>query len=255
MNSLAKSILEHKYLNKELGEKSWYDVAYRVTDQVMTLFMPDLVPDVLDLIRRRVLMPGGRYLYASGRHFPAVNNCFLLRAEDSRQGWADLSRKAINCLMVGGGVGVDYSQLREEGAHIRGLGGKSTGPLSLMNIVNESGRNIMQGGSRRSALWAGLLWSHPDIMKFIELKNWSAEVRELKEKDFNFPAEMDGTNISVILDDEFFVAYNTVSHPKHSLAHIVYWKTVRQMMMSGEPGLSTDIGVNAGETLRNALIV
>ncbi len=103
-----------------------------------------------------------------------------------------------------------------------------------------------------SAIWAGLLWSHPDIHKFITIKNWSAEVKALKEKDFNFPAVLDGTNVSVILDDEFFEAFHDEDHPKHPLAHSVYWTTVKQMLSTAEPGFSINVGENAGETLRNA---
>ena len=98
----------------------------------------------------------------------------------------------------------------------------------------------------------GLSWSHPDIHRFIGLKNWTKEVRDLKETDFNFPARMDGTNISVILDDEFFKAYLNEKHSKHSMAHSVYWATIRQMLKTAEPGFSVDTGENSGETLRNA---
>lgn len=121
-----------------------------------------------------------------------------------------------------------------------------------MQMTNECGRGIMQGGSRRSAIWAGLNWRHPDILKFIELKNWIPEVRKMKEKDFNFPATMDGTNISVCLDDLFFEAYHNPEHALNAWAKQVYRATVRQMLKTGEPGFSIDTGANAGEDLRNA---
>jgi ribonucleoside-diphosphate reductase alpha chain len=121
-----------------------------------------------------------------------------------------------------------------------------------MQMINEAGRGIMQGGSRRSAIWAGLSWKHPDIHKFIGMKNWIQEVRDLKLRDFNFPATLDGTNISVQLDDEFFEAYHDDKHVLHSQAQQVYWATVRQMLKTAEPGFSIDVGKNKGETLRNA---
>jgi ribonucleoside-diphosphate reductase alpha chain len=121
-----------------------------------------------------------------------------------------------------------------------------------MQMLNEAGRGIMQGGSRRSAIWAGLHWNHPDVHKFINMKNWSPEVRALKEKDYNFPATMDGTNISVILDDDFFAAYGSDKNPMHAHAHSVYWAVVRQMLTTAEPGFSIDTGANKGENLRNA---
>ena len=110
----------------------------------------------------------------------------------------------------------------------------------------------MQGGTRRSALWAGLSWKHPDIMKFITMKNWTEDVRVLKSRDFNFPATMDGTNISVQLDDEFFIAYTDEKHNLHAQANMIYWAVVERMLKTSEPGFSVDIGKNRKETLRNA---
>lgn len=181
-----------------------------------------------------------------------TSNCLLLRAEDSREGWADLLHKSAMALMTGAGIGVVYSDIRPEGKVVRRTGGYATGPLALMQMVNEAGRGIIQGGDRRSAIWAGLHWNHADVHKFITLKNWIPEVRELKERDYNFPATMDGTNVSVILDDDFFAAYENEKHPLHAHAHGVYRATVRQMLKTAEPGFSIDTGANKGENLRNA---
>lgn len=181
-----------------------------------------------------------------------TGNCLLMRAEDSREGWAELLQKLAMGLMTGSGIGVDYSLIREEGRAIRKTGGTATGPCALMKICNEAGRQIMQGGTRRSALWAGLSWKHPDIMKFITMKNWTEDVRVLKSRDFNFPATMDGTNISVQLDDEFFIAYTDEKHNLHAQANMIYWAVVERMLKTSEPGFSVDIGKNRKETLRNA---
>lgn len=257
MSAFARTVMEHKYSHvvNDNQKEDWSDIAYRVTKHVLGAVGQQksaLAKRIQELISSRVFMPGGRYLYACGRPFHQVQNCLLLRAEDSREGWSELMQKASMALMTGAGIGVDYSAIRAEGKPIRKTGGFATGPVALMQMVNEAGRGIMQGGSRRSAIWAGLKWSHPDIHKFIVLKNWIPEVRALKEKDFNFPATMDGTNISVQLDDEFFKAYNNEKHALHSQAHQVYWTTIRQMLKTGEPGFSIDTGKNSNETLRNA---
>jgi len=256
MSVFAKTICEQKYshVKKDGTKEDWNEIAARVVRNVLgavdaTKAQKDLIQKV---ISERKFIPGGRYLYASGRMYHQVNNCILLRAEDSREGWSDLLQKAAMALMTGAGIGVDYSSIRAEGKPIRKTGGTATGPLALMQMVNEVGRGVMQGGSRRSAIWAGLKWSHPDIHKFITFKNWIPEVRDLKLKDFNFPARMDGTNISVQLDDEFFEAYGDEKHVLHSHAQSVYWATIRQMLKTAEPGFSVDTGKNSRETLRNA---
>lgn len=258
MSPFALDVMRQKYAHDlPNGEKeTWPQIAVRVATNVLNAapvkIPSETVKRVAELIAERKFIPGGRYLYASGRPFHQVQNCLLLRAEDSREGWADLMQKATMALMTGAGIGVVYSDVRPEGTTIKRTGGKATGPLALMQMLNEAGRGIMQGGSRRSAIWAGLHWNHPDIFKFIQIKNWSPEVRALKEKDFNFPATLDGTNISVILDDDFFTAYDDPNHKDYSLAHNVYWATVRQMLKTAEPGFSIDVGPNRGENLRNA---
>lgn len=256
MSEFANSIMLQKY-SHELpnGEKEkWENIAYRTTKHVMKAVNApkEMVSKIRGLVARRAFMPGGRYLYASGRAFHQTQNCLLLRAEDSREGWAELMQKSTMALMTGAGIGVEYSKVRAEGKAIRKTGGTATGPIALMQMVNEAGRGVMQGGARRSAIWAGLNWNHADIHKFIRLKNWSQEVRDLKEKDFNFPATMDGTNISVGLDDLFFKAYHDEKHNLHSHAHSVYWAVVEQMVKNGEPGFSINLGKNSLEDLRNA---
>lgn len=256
MSKFAQTIMEQKYshVKKDGTLETWDEISKRVAKNVMRSVEAEkeLTDSVYEIIRDRKFIPGGRYLWGAGRSYHQTQNCLLLSVEDSREGWADLMQKSTQALMSGAGIGVVYSKLRAEGKLIRRSGGKSTGPLSLMQMLNEAGRGIMQGGGRRSAIWAGLHWNHPDIHKFITFKNWSPEVREMKKNDFNFPATMDGTNISVILDDEFFEAYHNEKHENHSLAQSVYWATVKQMLKTAEPGFSIDTGKNSGEHLRNA---
>jgi ribonucleoside-diphosphate reductase alpha chain len=258
MSPFSKTILDQKYAQtlKDGTKETWENVSYRVTKHVMKsvgISMKDqLAKDIFEAIKERKFIPGGRYLYSAGRNYHQTQNCLLLKAEDSREGWADLLHKSTMALMTGAGIGVVYSDIRPEGKLIRRTGGHSTGPLALMQMLNEAGRGIMQGGSRRSAIWAGLHWNHQDVQKFTHLKDWSKEVRDLKEKDFNFPATLDGTNISVILDDDFFKAYNDEKNAQHTMAHSVYWEVIRQMLKTGEPGFSIDTGINNGENLRNA---
>jgi ribonucleoside-diphosphate reductase alpha chain len=259
MSPWAETIYKQKYAFKDENGKpieEWEDTAWRVATNVLAAlgYSEDSseVEKIFSLIRDRKFLPGGRYLYASGRGLHQTQNCLLLRAEDSREGWAELTYKATMALMTGDGIGVDYSALRPSGSPIKKTGGTASGPIALMQMINELGRNVMQGGSRRSAIWAGLSWKHDDIMDFIHIKDWSQVVKEVKKSDFSFPAPMELTNISVQLDDEFFKAYSDPNHLLYNRARSVYTETLRQMVKTAEPGFSIDLGLNSNETLRNA---
>ncbi len=219
-----------------------------------------------EYIRQFKFLPGGRYLYYAGRPYKAYNNCYLLRAEeDTREEWSNVTWRAMSCLMTGGGIGIDYSRLRPEGKALSRTGGTASGPIPLMYAINEIGRNVMQGGSRRSAIYASLNWAHEDVNKFLSAKNWSEVVREQKLKDFNFPGPLDMTNISVNYDDQaMYGAYPFIQHTYSNGKEVyekvgndlaknpIFLENVKQAMMTGEPGFSFNFGDKQNETLRNA---
>jgi len=211
-------------------------------------------------IKEFKFLPGGRYLYYAGRPYKAYNNCYLLRAEeDTREEWSAVTWRAMSCLMTGGGIGIDYSRLRASGKALSRTGGTASGPIPLMSAINEIGRNVMQGGSRRSAIYASLNWQHEDIQQFLRAKNWSDVVREQKLKDFNFPGPLDMTNISVNYDDAAlgYPFYQIVEeNPNDSISKLkdnpIFLENCKQAMMTGEPGFSFNFGNKQNETLRNA---
>jgi ribonucleoside-diphosphate reductase alpha chain len=249
-SKFAQNIYNQKYSMN--GQETWKDTCKRVIESVTSQYLPsELKEEIYQAMLSRKFIPGGRYLYSAGREFHQVNNCFLFKAEDSREGWSDAMQKATQSLMTGGGIGFDYSLLREEGAVIRKTGGTSTGPIALMQMINEAGRFIMQGGNRRSAVWAGLQWDHADVFKFIHLKDYNDTIKALKQADYTFPVSMEGTNISVIYNTEFFIAIEDKKHPKHKLAWKVWEDNCKQAFSTAEPGMSFNFCKDS-ESLRNA---
>ena len=208
------------------------------------------------LITELKFVPGGRYIYYAGRDRRFYNNCFLLSAEeDTREDWANLSWKAESCLMTGGGIGVDYSIYRESGRSLGGSGGLASGPIPKMQMINSIGANVMQGGSRRSAMYASLNWKHNDIPYFLTAKNWhdmpvgstGFSFKDIKEQDFNFRAPLDMTNISVNYDTDWLMNYWKTGDVGE-----VFKNNVKQALTTAEPGFSFNFMDNEKDTLRNA---
>jgi ribonucleoside-diphosphate reductase alpha chain len=254
-SSFSNGIMEMRYshIKPDGTKETWREIAERVVNSVMGVIpiSQGYKSELIHVIDERKFIPGGRFLAQAGRPYHQTSNCFMLRAEDTREGWGDLMRKATVMLMSGGGIGVDYSDIRPKGAVLKRSGGTSSGVLPLANVVNEIGRGVMAGGNRRSAIYASLRWSHADVMDFIRMKDWPDYIIKQKAIDFDTPAKMDMTNMSVILDREFFEAYGDPAHPKHSWAQEVYWAVVNNMVKTAEPGLQIDYN-NASESLRNA---
>lgn len=254
--SFAETIFRSKYA---IGPNDdWGACAERIVDDVCGTHQGTSQPimcesdrkDLAEHIKAFRFVPGGRYIYYSGRPYKAWNNCYLLRAEeDTREEWSNVTWRAMSCLMTGGGIGIDYSRLRASGKPLSRTGGIASGPLPLMSAINEIGRNVMQGGSRRSAIYASLNWQHEDTPLFLTAKNWSQEIRESKAKDFNAVAPLDMTNISVNYDD---AACDPASFDYGLVGNPIFLQNVRQAMETGEPGFSFNFGDKQNETLRNA---
>lgn len=277
--SFAQNIFNQKY--KHEGCEDWESLSRTLIEDVCgDLLSKEEKDKLIQYHTDMKFIAGGRYLYYAGRDNKFYNNCFLLKAEeDSREDWANLSWKAESCLMTGGGIGIDYSIYREAGAPIAKTGGVASGPIPKMYMTNEIGRNVMQGGSRRSAIYGSLNWLHPDAKTLIHAKDWDKmevpgtngkTIADLKEADFNYPAPLDMTNISLNYDNKFLdhlygpEGWFEVGGKIHIQPRFLngdsnkidlpdtYLDNVANALRTAEPGFSFNFGSKENETLRNA---
>jgi ribonucleoside-diphosphate reductase alpha chain len=258
----SEDIFNLKYSHP--GADTWEELSHTLIEDVCgnlrsgerDLITRDEKAQLKKYIRDLKFVPGGRYLYYAGRKNRYYNNCFLLKAEeDTREDWANLSWKSESCLMTGGGIGVDYSIYRQSGRILQGTGGVASGPIPKMQMINEIGRRVMQGGSRRSAIYASLNWDHGDVNDFLTAKDWDQmpvgntglTLKQIKEQDFNFPAPLDMTNISVNYNTDWLLKYWETGDVGG-----VFKKNVRQALRTAEPGFSFNFFEDESDTLRNA---
>lgn len=236
--AFSENIFNTKYRQDQ--NDSWGALSTRLVEDVCGPFQGKALPLLSQEDRDQLVqwhkefkwVAGGRYLYYAGRPHHYWNNCYIgIAKDDTREEWANLAHWSTSCLMTGGGIGIDYSVFRGKGVPISKTGGVSSGPISLMSMINEIGRNVMQGGSRRSAMYASLNWLHEDIPDFLRIKNWSEQIKQIKETDFNFPVTLDMTNISINYDNKW--KYNANRASLHTFV-----ENCRQAMMTGEPKLT-----------------
>ena len=254
-SKFSEDIFYTKYSHE--GAETFHELACTLVEDVcQNNLSKDEKEALIDHISNLRFLPGGRYLYYAGRDKKFFNNCYLLKAEeDTREDWANLSWKSESCLMTGGGIGVDYSTYRSEGQTLKGTGGVASGPIPKMQMINSIGQKVMQGGSRRSAIYASLNWKHDDVDKFLTAKNWfdmpvgntGKTLFDIKQDDFNFPAPLDMTNISVNYDTEWLLNYWETGDLGH-----VFRTNIHQALRTGEPGFSFNFFEKENETLRNA---
>lgn len=258
-SQLSETIFNNKYRHD--GCETWPMLVTALVNDVCggvpeSVFSKSERDQLITAMTKMQFIPGGRYLYYAGRPNKFFNNCYLLKAEeDTREDWVNLSWKSESCLSTGGGIGADYSVYRPRGSLVKRTGGTASGPIPKMQMINEIGRGVMQGASRRSAIYASLNWQHGDIEDFLKAKDWhnmpvgntGLSLADLKEQDFNFPAPLDMTNISVNYDTTWLLNYFSTSNPGD-----IFHRNVEQALRTGEPGFSFNFFDKEQETLRNA---
>ena len=186
----------------------------------------------LDMMITNRFSPGGRIWRGSSRPRGQLLNCFVIPAEDSREGWGDVLRNVTIISGTGGGVGINFSKIRPRGTPIRGTGGEATGAVSLMRAVNAVCNELREGGGRRSALLYCLRYDHPDLPEFLKAK-----------LDNN---ELNNANISVCIDDEFIelltnggeVVFRWQNEAKgRMLARDIWDNIIKNSWTNGDPGI------------------
>jgi ribonucleoside-diphosphate reductase alpha chain len=274
----SQNIFNYKYRHE--NAETWEELSeILIEDVCREVLSKNEKKEIIKLHSEMKFIAGGRYLYYAGKPNKFFNNCYLLRSEeDTREDWANLSWKSESCLTTGGGIGNDYSIYRGEGKPVRRTGGVASGPISKAKMINEIGREVMQGGSRRSAIYGSLNWLHDDARKWLYCKDWynmiipgaytesgeSASIGYLKEKDFNYHAPLDMTNISLNYDNKFLeqIYGDTIQNIEffrsfgktHEIKNIpdTFRDNCLQALRTGEPGFSFNFFNKENETLRNA---
>jgi ribonucleoside-diphosphate reductase alpha chain len=111
-------------------------------------------------------------LFNSGTKRPQLSSCFLLAMkDDSIRGIYDTLQDCALISQYGGGIGLHISNIRAQGALIRGTGGVSNGIVPMLRVFNNTARYVDQGGGKRNGSFAMYLepW-HADVEHFLEMK-------------------------------------------------------------------------------------
>lgn len=177
-------------------EETWQEASARVAKQMALAETPDkqkiYEEKFNNILVDNLFVPGGRIWYNSGRNNPQLLNCFVLGNQlDSKEGWGNITREMIITSMTGGGCGVDFSDVRPNGAIITGQKGACPGPVELMKLIDGCAKPVRAGGQRRVALMFSLDLDHPDVLEFLDAKltkgmltHANVSVRSKRTSDF-----------------------------------------------------------------------
>jgi ribonucleoside-diphosphate reductase alpha chain len=150
----------------------------------------DKITEYFDLMVAQDFLPNSPTMMNAGGRLGQLSACFVLGMEDGMEQIMKSSSDAALIFKSGGGVGINYSNLREEGDIVASTSGVASGPVSFMNIINTITEVVKQGGKRRGANMGIIEAWHPDVEKFITNKTE--------------PGVLENFNISVGIWEDFW---------------------------------------------------
>ena len=175
----------------------------------------DKITEYFELMTAQDFLPNSPTMMNAGGRLGQLSACFVLGMPDDMEQIMKSTSDAALIFKSGGGVGINYSDLREEGDIVASTSGVASGPVSFMNIINTVTEVVKQGGKRRGANMGIIEAWHPDIEKFITNKTE--------------PGVLENFNVSVGIWEDFWNALVNTDDGKYMLRSPRDRKPVREI--------------------------
>ena len=128
-----------------------------------------------EMITQRYQPATPTFLNAGKKRRGEMVSCFLIDLDDSMLSIGRGVNSALQLSRLGGGVGVNLSNLRASGSPIKGIEHASSGVLPVMKLLEDSFSYSNQLGQRNGAGVVYLNVFHQDILAFLSTKKENAD--------------------------------------------------------------------------------
>lgn len=135
-----------------------------------------LAMDLADeMIHQRYQPATPSFLNAGRKQRGELVSCFLIQTTDDMNTIGRTINSALQLSRIGGGVGINLSNLRGAGDPIKNIEGAASGVVPVMKLLEDSFSYSNQLGQRQGAGVVYLSVFHPDIVAFLSAKKENAD--------------------------------------------------------------------------------
>ncbi|MCX2187033.1 class 1b ribonucleoside-diphosphate reductase subunit alpha [Limosilactobacillus pontis] len=136
----------------------------------------DLAMDLADeIIHQRYQPATPTFLNVGRKRRGEFISCFAIQTTDDMNTIGRTINSALQLSKIGGGVGINLSNLREAGAPIKKIKSAASGVVPVMKLLEDSFSYSNQLGQRQGAGVVYLSVFHPDIIEFLGAKKENAD--------------------------------------------------------------------------------
>jgi ribonucleoside-diphosphate reductase alpha chain len=208
-------IRHYVYLAKGGHMKVSFKELLRIIAEGSMSAFSERIIEYYNLMVSRDFLPNTPTLMNAGAKLGQLSACFVLDMPDDMSKIMKSSTDAAMIFKSGGGVGINYSNLRPEGDIVASTSGVASGPTSFMRIIDTITDVVKQGGKRRGANMGILEAWHPDIEKFVSAKTK--------------PGVFENFNVSVGIWDDFWQSVVSEDNHKYTLKNPRTHEPIKQI--------------------------
>ena len=128
-----------------------------------------------EMIHQRYQPATPTFLNAGRKRRGELVSCFLIQTTDDMNSIGRTINSALQLSRIGGGVGVNLSNVRAAGDPIKKIENASSGVVPIMKLLEDSFSYSNQLGQRNGAGAVYLSVFHPDIVAFLSTKKENAD--------------------------------------------------------------------------------
>ncbi|WP_273729650.1 class 1b ribonucleoside-diphosphate reductase subunit alpha [Leuconostoc mesenteroides] len=128
-----------------------------------------------EMIHQRYQPATPSFLNAGRARRGELVSCFIIQTSDDMNSIGRTINSALQLSKMGGGVGINLSNVREAGAPVMGIDNAAGGVVPIMKLLEDSFTFSSQVGARQGAGVVYLSVFHPDILSFLSTKKENAD--------------------------------------------------------------------------------
>lgn len=128
-----------------------------------------------EMINQRYQPATPTFLNAGRKRRGELVSCFLIQATDDMNSIGRTINSALQLSRLGGGVGVNLTNIRAAGDPIKKIENASSGIIPVMKLLEDSFSYSNQLGQRNGAGAVYLSVFHPDVVSFLSAKKENAD--------------------------------------------------------------------------------
>ena len=175
---------------------------------------PNEAIELYELMSNLDYMPSSPTLFNSGTPHPQLSSCYLLDSPADDLGAIYDKYKDVALLSkFAGGIGLSYSRVRSNGAHIKGTNGKSNGIIPWLKTLDSSVAAVNQGGKRKGAACVYVDTWHADIERFLEMRDNTGDESQ-RTHNLNFANWVPDIFMHRVENDEMWSLFDPDTVPR-----------------------------------------